>query len=208
MDYSQYKQIEFRRKFWKILGVDITVYDSVSNSVIAFINQKAIQLKPDVFVYTDPSKQQSVVELKKQAVLAAKPKYDIIDTQTQQGIGSMQFSNFRSYLTRWHIDVLDAQGNQFGYVQETSSFLALLRRWIGLFNDLAELLLAFVPQTFDIYYTPNGSTPQLVGKITHKKNPFLVRMSLDLTQGQTTIDPKMNLAMCTLLCLRDINKNS
>jgi hypothetical protein len=208
MDYSQYKQIEFRRKFWKILGVNITVYDTLSNSVIAFINQRTIQLKPDVFVYTDTSMQQTVVELKKQTIVATKPKYSIIDTQSQKEIGSLQFSNFKSYLSRWHITILDAQGNEFGYIQETSSILALARRWIGLINDIAELLLAFVPQTFNIYYAPNGATPQLVGKITHKKNPFLVRMSLDLTQGQATIDPKMNLAICTLLCLRDMSKSA
>lgn len=208
MDYSQYKKMEFRRKFWKILGVSITVYDPLSDNVIGFINQRTIQIKPDVYVYTDTTMQQSVVHLKKQTVLSAKPRYTITDMQNQKEMGSMQFNDFRSYFARWHINIFDEHGNQFGYIQETSSWLALLRRWIGLINDLAELLLAFVPQTFDIYYAPNGATPQLAGRIVHKKNPFLVRMSLDTTQTQTTIDPKMNLAICTLLCLRDISKNA
>jgi len=74
MDYSQYKKIEFRRKFWKFFGVDITVYDPLTNNPIGFINQKTIQLKPDVYVYTDKSMQQSVVNLKKQTIMSTKPK--------------------------------------------------------------------------------------------------------------------------------------
>jgi hypothetical protein len=105
-------------------------------------------------------------------------------------------------------DILDGNGGQFGYIQETSGFLALLRRWIGLINDLVALVLVFVPQTFDVYYAPNGKSPQLVGKIVHRKNPIIVKMSLDMTEAQVAIDPKINLAACTLLCLRDINKNA
>ena len=208
MDYSNYKQIELRRKFWKLFGVNITVYDPLTNTVIAFINQKTLQLKPDVHIYTDATMQRSIAHLKKQAVLSTAPKYSIIESQTETEIGSLQFNNFRSMLARWHINVFDQMGGNFGYVQETSGFLALLRRWIGAINDLAALVLMFVPQTFDVYYTPNGATPQLVGRITHRKNPFIVKMNLDLTQAQVAIDPRINLAICTLLCLRYINKSA
>ena len=208
MDYKQYKKIEFRRKFWKFLGVDISIYDPTSNNLIGFINQKTIMIKPDVFVYTDKTMQQSVVELKKQTVMNVNPNYSVIDTQTQGEIATMQFNDIKSYFARWHININDKNGNQYGYIQETSSFLAILRRWISLINDTVALVLLFVPQTFDIYYSPGGTNPQLVGRITHRKNPIIVKMGLDLTQAQTSIDPKINLAICTLLCLRDINKNA
>lgn len=208
MDYSQYKKIDFRRKFWKFFGVDITVYDALTDNVIAFINQKTIQLKPDVYIYTDTTMQHSIVHLKKKTLMSTKPRYSIIDSQTEGEIGSLQFNDFGSFLVRWHINVFNSNGNQFGYIQETSGPLAILRRWIAMVNDLLALALAFVPQTFDIYYAPEDANPQLVGRIVHRKNPFLVKMSLDLTDAQVTIDPKMNLAICTLLCLRDINKNA
>lgn len=208
MDYSQYKKIEFRRKFWKFLGVDIYIYDPTANNLIGFINQKTIMLKPDVFVYTDKTMQQSVVELKKQTMMNVNPKYSIIDTQTQSEIASMQFNDIKSYYARWHINIYDKNGNQYGYIQETSSFLAILRRWIGLINDFVALILMFIPQTFDIYYAPNNTNPQLVGRIIHRKNPVIVKMGLDLTDAQASIDPKINLAICTLLCLRDMSKNA
>jgi hypothetical protein len=208
MDYSQYKKVEFRRKFWKFLGVDISIYDPTSNNLIGFINQKTIMLKPDVFVYTDKTMQQSVVELKKQTLMNVSPKYSVIDTQTQGEIASMKFNDIRSYCARWHINIYDKNGNQYGNIQETSSFLAILRRWIGLINDSVALILMFVPQTFDIYYSPNGTNPQLAGRIIHRKNPIIVKMGLDLTEAQVSVDPKINMAICTLLCLRDINKNA
>lgn len=208
MDYGSYKKIEFRRKFWKILGVDISVYDGDSDNLIGFINQKTLMLKPDVFFYTDDTKQTSVLNLKKQTLAKFNPNYTMTDTEKGIDLGSLQFNDFKSFLSRWHIDIKDKDGNSFGYVNETSSFLAILRRWVGLINDFAELVLAFVPQTFEIYYAPNGENPQLVGKIVHRKNPFIVKLGLDLSEGQTTIDPKINLAVCTLLCLRDINKNA
>jgi hypothetical protein len=165
-------------------------------------------LKPDLFVYTDKTRQQSVVELKKQTLMNVKPKYSVIDTQTQGEIATMQFSDIKSYFARWHIDIYDKTGNQYGYIQETSGFLAILRRYIGLINEDIALILMFVPQTFDIYYSPNGTNSQLVGKIIHRKNPIIVKMGLDLTEAQASIDPKINLAICTLLCLRDIDKNA
>ena len=165
-------------------------------------------LKPDVFVYTDKTMTSSIVDLRKQKVISTTPKYSMIDPSTQQELGYLQFNDFKSYFVRWHINVFDNSGNSFGYIQETSSFLAVVRRWVGAINGLLELILAFVPQTFDIYYAPSGSESKLVGRITHRKNPFLVKMGLDLSEGQTAIDPRINLCICTLLCLRDINKNS
>jgi hypothetical protein len=208
MDYSKYKKIEFRRKFWKFLGVNISIYDPATDNLIGFINQKTIMLKPDVFVYTDKTMQKSVVELKKQTVMKVSPKYSIIDTQTQSEFASMQFNDIKSYYARWYINIYDKTGNSYGYVQETSGFLAILRRWLSIFNDTIALIFMFVPQTFNIYYSPNGTNPQLVGKIIHRKNPVIVKMGLDLTEGQVNIDPKINLAICTLLCLRDIYKNA
>ncbi|HET8991556.1 MAG TPA: hypothetical protein VFN31_00790 [Candidatus Saccharimonadales bacterium] len=207
-DYGTYQQIEFRRKFFKIFGVDIHVYDPNTNSLIGFINQKKIMLKPDVYFYTDETKTQSVVNLKKQTIGSFKPTYKITDSENGSELGSFVFNDFKSLFARWHIDIKDADGKAFGYVQETSSILAIVRRWIGLIFDVGELILAFIPQTFDIYYDPDGNNPQLVGRIVHRKNPLIVKMGLDISQGQKVINPKINLAVCTLLCLRDINKNA
>lgn len=208
MDYGAYKKIELRRRFWKFLGVDISIFDPASNQLIGFINQRTIMIKPDVFVYTDKTMQTAVVNLKKQTVLKSTPVYSIIDPANQSELGTLQFNAFRSYLVRWHITLNDPRGNQIGFIQETSNFLAVVRRWLAAVSDLFALVFAFVPQKFDIYAAPANATPQLVGRIVHRKNPLIVKMGLDLSEGQASFDPRINLAICTLLNLRDIYKNA
>ncbi len=209
MDYSQYRILEFRRKFWKFFGADISILDPNTNQLIGFIHQKAFRLKTDIGVYTDKSQQQSIVRVGGRQIISFKPKYSIFDGSTGQELVALQFGALKSYLVRWHISMFDPLGNPYGYVQETSSSLAILRRWIGVvFGDLGELVLAFVPQTFDIMYAPNGATPQLAGRIVHRKNPIIVKLSLDTTQAQIMLDPRINIAVCSLLCIVDANKNA
>jgi hypothetical protein len=109
-----------------------------------------------------------------------------------------------------NVDLLDNQGNIYGYVQETSSSLAIMHRWFGLlpFGDFVELIFAFVPQTFTVMYAPNNLNPQTAGYITHRKNPVIVKMSLDTTRMQTKIDPRISVAVCTILSILDANKNA
>lgn len=209
MNYSQYKIIEFRRKFWKLFGADISIMDPLSAQLIGFIHQRAFRLKTDIEVYTDTSKQQSIVRIGGRQVLSFRPQYSIYDSASGQELVRFQFSALRSYMFRWHINILDAAGNPYGYIQETSSFLAILRRWIGAFvGDLGELPFLFVPQTFVIMYAPNGAQPQVAGNIVHRKNPLVVKMSLDTTQAEVTLDPRITIAACSLMCIVDANKNA
>lgn len=209
MNYSQYKVIEFRRKFFKFFGADISILDPMSNQLLGFIHQRAFRLKTDIEVYTDTSKQQSIVRIGGRQVLSFKPQYGVFDSATGQEMVRLQFNALKSYLVRWHIDILDAAGNPYGYIHETSGFLAILRRWIGsFFGDLAELPFLFVPQTFVIMYAPNGAQPQVAGHITHRKNPLVVKMSLDTTQAQVMLDSRINIAACALMCIVDANKDA
>jgi hypothetical protein len=66
----------------------------------------------------------------------------------------------------------------------------------------------FVPQTFDIMYAPNGAEPKLAGRIVHRKNPVIVKMSLNTTDAEYKLDPRINIGLCTVLSIRDANKNT
>jgi hypothetical protein len=210
MDYSQYKILEFRRKFWKFLGAEISITDPASETLVGYIKMKAWRLKADISVYTDRSMQQSIVGISGRQVVSFKPSYTVYNATTQQPIVILRLRALKTYLLRGHMDILDNQGNPYGYVQETSSQLAIMRRWFGLvpFGDFIELIFAFVPQTFDIMYAPNGAAPLLVGRIVHRKNPIIVKMSLNTTEAQVAVDPHINIAICTLLSILDANKNA
>jgi hypothetical protein len=210
MDYSQYKVLEFRRKYFKLFGASISIFPANSNSLIGYIQMKAWSLRGDVRVYTDESMQQEVVRIGGRQVISFQKIYDIYDSATGSVLVAVRQKSLRSVFVRDHMDILDPQGNDYGYVQETSSGLALARRWIAFvpyIGILSDIILSFVPQTFDLFYAPTGSTPQLAGTIVHKKNPIIVKMRLDTTQAQTTFDPRINIAIVSLLSVLDAAKN-
>lgn len=61
MDYSQYKQLEFRRKFWKIFGAQIHMMDPATEQELGVIKMKAWKLKEDIRLFTDESAQHEVL---------------------------------------------------------------------------------------------------------------------------------------------------
>jgi hypothetical protein len=210
MDYSQYKILEFRRKFFKLLGAEISITDPNTNTLVGYIKMKAWKLRADISVFSDRSMQQAIVRIGGRQIVSLKPSYTVYDAVTQQAIVLLRLRALRTYLVRGHMDILDIQGNAYGYAQETSSQLAIMRRWLRLlpFGDYLELIFAFIPQTFDIMYAPNGATPLLAGRIVHRKNPIIVKMSLNTTEAQVALDPRINIAICTLLSILDANKNA
>jgi hypothetical protein len=205
MDYSQYKVLEFRRKFFKLFGAAISIYEPAGNTLVGYIKMKAFKLRGDIRVYTDTTMQHEIVTIGGRQIVSFKPTYDVFDARNGAKIVTLRFRTLRTYFLRGHMDIFDVSGNPYGYVQETSNWLAIVRRYGG---DILELILAFVPQKFDIIYAPDGATPQLAGKIVHRKNPLIVKMSLDTTMAQVNLDPRVNIAICTLLSILDASKNA
>jgi len=211
MDYSQFRVLELRRKFFKMFGPEISITDPATNTLVGYIKMKAWKLRGDIRVFTDQTMQREIVRIGGRQVFGLNRAYDLFDSFTGNPLVVLRFRGLRTYFVRGHVDILDPQGNPYGYVQETSSELAIIRRWIGvvpLIGPLIELILAFIPQTFDIMYTPMGGMPQLAGKIVHRKNPVIVKMLLDTTQAQVLLDPRITIGVGTLLSILDANKNS
>jgi hypothetical protein len=210
MDYSNYKILEFRRKFFKLLGAEISITDPSSNNLVGYIKMKAWRLRADISVFTDKSMQQAIVRIGGRQIVSLKPSYTVYENTSQQIIAVLRLRALRTYLVRGHMDILDAQGNPCGYAQETSSQLAIMRRWLNIlpFGEYLELIFAFVPQTFDIMYGTNGAPPKLAGRIIHRKNPVIVKMSLNTTEAEVAVDPRISIAICTLLSILDANKNA
>jgi hypothetical protein len=209
MDYSQFKQLEFRRKFWKILGASITMYNPTNQQVLGFIKMKAWKLREDVRLYTDQSMQQEVFRIGARNIIDIGATYDVFDSTTNQPLFALRRKGLKSIFVRDHWDIFDPAGNPFGYVQETSGTLALVRRWIGLlpFGDIAELIFAFAPQTYTVNQG-DKSAPILLAKLVHRKNPLIVKMGLDTSAAQAATDPRLPIAVASLLMIIDASKNS
>jgi len=210
MDYSKYNILEFRRKFFKLFGAAITIIDPETNTLVGYIKMKVWSLKGDIRVFTDKSMQQEIVRIGGRQVVSLQKLYDIFDSKTGEKLATIRQKSLRSIFIRDHMDLIDANGNEFGFVQETSGTLALVRRWVGLMpivGPWAALVLMFVVQTFTVNSGAEANTSQLVGNITHKKNPIVVKMTLDTRGGQAKLDPRIIIAVVSLLSVLDAAKN-
>lgn len=208
MDYTTYKQIEFRRKFWKLFGATIYMTDLGGAHELGHVKMKAFRLKNDITLYQDASQQVPLLHIKARQVIALNYVFDVSDPQTGQLLFSLERKGIRSAFVRDHWLLLDTNGNQFGEIVETSSDLALMRRWLGAISDVAGLVFAFVPETYTIQTAMPGGQPQLIGSVVHRKNPVIVKMSLDTAGAQVSIDPRVAIASCILLSIRDASKNN
>jgi len=208
MDYSQHKQVEFRRKFWKILGAEISMTDPTGTQLLGYIKMKAFKLREDIRLYHDQTMQQEVFRIAARQIIDFGATYDIFDSATNQQLFSLRRKGLKSTFVRDHWLILDSAGKQIGDIVETSSSLAIVRRWLSAFNEIAGLVFAFVPETYDLTLTGKDGQPVLVGQVVHRKNPFIVKMGLDTSMAPADTDPRIPIASVALLSIMDASKNS
>lgn len=205
MDYSSLKQIEFRRKFFKLFGAEITVTDPNQQTEVAFIRLKAWRLKEDIRVFTDRSMATELLRISARSVIDFGATYDVTDSSNNERICSFRRKGLRSTFVRDSWDLLDSADASIGSVEETSSGLAIARRWIDIIpfvGPVIDLALGFVPQTYQIIVSS-----QSAGIITQRKNPVLIKLGLDRTDAPATIDPRIAFAAATLTAVIDAGKD-
>lgn len=209
MDYSQYKVLEFRRAFFKLLGAEITVQDPATGLTVGFIRMKAWTLREDIRVYTDSSQDKEVLRIHARSIMDFGATYDVFDSQTDKVIFSLRRKGLKSTFVRDQWEILDTEEDPIATVLETSSGLALVRRYVdlipvvGIFIDLA---LSMVPLTYTITAKGEDNTTGTVARIVHRKNPFIVKMSLDRTDADTELDSRIGVAATALLSVIDASK--
>ncbi|HEX8227608.1 MAG TPA: hypothetical protein VF572_07110 [Candidatus Saccharimonadales bacterium] len=207
MDYTKHLKLEFRRKFWKILGAAIDVRDADSQDQVGYIEMKAWVLREDVRLYTDQSKQHELLRIHARTIIDFGATYDVYEGSSDTVLYSMRRKGLRSMFIRDRWDIYDAKDTLIAGLQETSSGLALVRRYVGLIpivGFVAELVLMVAPLTYTI--TPAGSTVS-GARLTHRKNPIIVKMGLDMSDGDGKLDPRIGVSMAALLGVIDATKN-
>ena len=210
MDYSSYKQLEFRRKFWKIAGAEISITDPNNQQEVGYIRMKAWKLREDIRILRDRTSQQELVQIHARQIIDLGATYDVTESASGQLLFSAKRKGLKSIFVRDHWDLLDGNGNPFGELQETSSGLALARRWLELLpgGDIIGLIFAFVPQSYEIRTLQPDGTKALIGTVLHRKNPFIVKMSLDTSMAQVQVNPYLPMAMTALLSIIEAAKNN
>jgi hypothetical protein len=203
VDYAKYPKLEFRRKFWKFVGAEINIVDPSSEQLVGFIKMKAWKLREDVRLYADKSMQHEILLIKARNIIDWSNTYDISDSQTGVQLASLRRKGWKSAFVRDHWEIFDPAGAPMGSVHETSGTLALLRRYLSAINDVFDIIFAFTQQTYDVKL---GEA--LAAHIVHRKNPFIVKMSLDMSVAQAKLDPRITIAATAMLSIIDASKNS
>lgn len=210
MDYTQLKQFELRRKFCKLVGAEIFIDDPASQQEVGYIKMKAWKLREDIRIYRGRDMAQEIAQIHARQIIDFGATYDVLDGVTQQPVFSLRRKGLKSTFVRDHWNLLDTAGNQFGTIQETSSGLALARRWLELlpYGDIIGLIFAFIPQTYTISLAQPDGSAALIANIVHRKNPFVVKMSVDTSAAQVPHNPLVVLVSAAMLSIIDASKNS
>jgi len=174
-----------RRKVVKLFGGAFHIFDP-EGKVAFYSRQKAFKLKEDVRVYTSEDMTTELLAIRTDQVIDLGATYHVHDSQ-QGGahIGSLKRKGLKSILRdEWLL--LDASGQEIGTIQEDSTALALLRRF---------MVGWLLPQK---YFGKIGTTP--VSLFTRNFNPFVSKVQLDFSMdSQGLLDRRLGIAAAIML---------
>jgi hypothetical protein len=176
-----------RRKILKLIGSAFYVHDA-NDAVVLYADQKAFKLKEDIRVYSGEDKTVEVLRIAARSIMDFSAAYDVYDSASNQKLGVLRRKGMKSIMRdEWQI--LDAQDREMGLIQEDSTVLALIRRFV----EFAALL---VPQKYSI-----SIGNREVGQLTHVLNPLSSKIEADFSaDANGVLDRRLALAAGILMC--------
>lgn len=180
----EHRHYEIRKQVLKLFGGKFRVYDQ-TGTLVLFANMKAFKLKEDIRLYSDESMSQELVTIKARSIIDWSAAYDVVDSQTQQKLGALKRKGWSSMIRDSWV-IMDPMDNEVGFIQEDSTLLALLRRF----------LTNLIPQKFHGFV---GQRP--VFTFHQHFNPFAMRYSLDFSEDSFgDLDRRLGIVAAVLLC--------
>ena len=172
-----------RRKVMKLVGGAFTVFDPTGTPVL-YAEQKGFKLKEDIRLFSGPDMATELVRIHARRALDVSAIYDVIDSATNQLIGSLQRRGMKSVVQdEWWL--LDTAGTQVGTIKEDSMALALVRR----------LVVNLIPQNYTV--TIGGDE---VGELRQQINPFVFKIDIDFAKDPSArFDRRLGLAAGILM---------
>ena len=172
-----------RRKFWTAIAPKFQIYDPMGN-LIAYVEQKAFKLKEDITVFADEQKRQPLLSIKARQVIDFSAAYDVTDARSGAKVGALRRKGLKSILRDEWI-ILDSTEREMGQIQEDSTLLATLRRF----------LTNLIPQHYQV-----NIQGQPAGEIKQEFNPFVLKHRVDLRRDTgRRFDRRLALAAVVLL---------
>lgn len=175
-----------RRRFFKLLGAAFHVYDAAGNPLM-YSKQKAFRLREDIRVYTGEDMQTELLAIRARKIIDFGAAYDVVDSPSGGKVGALKRKGLKSMLRDEWV-VMDAFDREIGLIQEESTALALIRRFV-------EAAAMFLPQKYQV--TIGG---RQVAFFQQNMNPFIKRVSLDFWDDpEGRFDRRLGVAAAALL---------
>ena len=186
LDQFQHNTYLVRQKIFKLFGAAFHIYDA-SGNVAFYSKQKAFKLKEDIRVYTGEDMRSELLTIRTDQILDIGATYQVHDPQ-QGGvhIGSLRRKGLKSIIRdEWVF--LNPGGQEVGLIQEDSTTMALIRRFLP--------LGPLIPQE---YNGDLGGAP--VCRFKRNFNPFVSKVTLDYSMDQQgLLDRRLGIAAAILL---------
>jgi len=179
-------QYVVRKKVFKLLGAAFHVYDAAENLVM-YSKQKAFKLREDIRLYTGEDMQTELLSIQARQIIDFSAAYDVIDPRSGGKVGALRRKGLKSMLRdEWVL--MDAADREIGLIQEDSTALALIRRFV-------EAAAMFLPQKY--HAQVSGAE---VATFQQIMNPFVKKLTLDFSMApQARLDRRLGLAAGILL---------
>ncbi|MFQ5730453.1 MAG: hypothetical protein ACE5KM_00715 [Planctomycetaceae bacterium] len=174
-----------RRKIFTVLGAKFHIYDA-EGALIGFCKQKAFKLKEDIRVYSDESMSEERLSITARAIIDFSAAYDVIDSKSGSKLGALKRKGMKSIFRDSWI-VLDDADNEIGTLQEDSTSMAMVRRFLPLGN--------LFPQK---YHLSEGTDGAVLAHFRTHFNPFVHRMTVTVHE-ECHYNPLLVLAAGILL---------
>ncbi len=173
-----------RQKILKLLGAAFHIFDPNGN-IVFYSKQKAFKLKEDIRLYTGEDMQTEVLSIQARNIIDFSGFYDVVDPRINMRVGSIKRKGMKSIIRDEWI-IMDDAGNDIGLIQEESTALALVRRF----------MTNLIPQKFNGIIGGNQ-----VCLFKQNFNPFVKKISLDFSMDiNGLLDKRLGIAAAILLC--------
>lgn len=192
MDFSTHSKFYSKKKFFKLFGGEIRIFDENRSTLLFFVKQKAFKLKEDITVYADENQNLELLKINARSIIDFSAAYDITNPQTGEKVGALRRKGWSSIMRdRW--EILDPQDMPVGEVVEDSGLKAFLRRF----------LTNLIPQTFNIHIGQ-----ETVGFMKQTFNPFVPQFQVDFSMDYSRrLRREMGIAIVILLQIIEGRQN-
>jgi hypothetical protein len=179
----QYDQYLLKRQVLALTG-KFRIYGP-NEQLLLYSQQKMFKLKEDIRVFSDEAMTAELLHIQARQVIDFSAAYDVVDSTYQTKVGVLRRKGLRSMM-RDEWEVLDANDQLIGILQEDSVGYALLRRL---------LLGSLLPQNYDLLINS-----QPVADLKQRFRLFGYHLDLDFSMDSgRQLDRRLGIAAAILL---------